>query len=211
MDALTIRKADRRRVRLGRTDGRRRRGAVAATGVKALVSVSGYLVVNLAANREPLPPQAEYGWWYQYYFATDRGETGLPAEHQRLQQAHLEATPPRVELRRRHLRPQRRGVRPTPTTSTIVIHNYRWRLQPRARVSTATTTSSARLPAKPAISVPTITIASDFDGPAKDGMAYRKLFTGRYEHRVLDGIGHNVPQEAPEAFAKAVLDISSAG
>ena len=95
-----------------------------------------------------------------------------------------------------------------PDHVAIVIHNYRWRLQ-LAQGEHRYDGLERRLQAKPVISVPAITIASDFDGPNKDGTAYRKQFSGRYEHRILDGIGHNVPQEAPAAFTQAVLDISS--
>ena len=88
----------------------------------------------------------------------------------------------------------------------IVIHNYRWRLglapgEPQYDVY------EQKLAMAPAIAVPTITIGSDFDGAGADGNAYRDKFTGRYEHRIFSGIGHDVPQEAPQAFAQAVIDV----
>lgn len=87
----------------------------------------------------------------------------------------------------------------------IVIHNYRWRLS-EAKGEARYDGIDARLAGKPTIGVPTVTIGSDFDGAGKDGTSYRKMFTGKYSHRVLDGIGHNVPQEAPAAFADAIVE-----
>jgi pimeloyl-ACP methyl ester carboxylesterase len=205
MDALRIPKAI-----LGGYDwGGRTANVVAALWSQrcaGLVAVSGYIVVDLIANQAPLPPQAEHGWWYQYYFATPRGELGYrqnthdfnkliwqlasPAWH--FTDATYDLSAPAFE---------------NPDHVAIVIHNYRWRLslapgEPRYDAD------EAWLAAKPHIAVPTITISSDFDGAAKDGTAYRGAYTGRYEHRVLDGIGHNVPQEAPEQFAKAITDVT---
>nr|WP_234820440.1 alpha/beta hydrolase [Mycolicibacterium goodii] len=170
-----------------------------------LVAVSGYIVVNLAANRKPLPPAAEHGWWYQYYFATPRGELGYrehTKEFNRL--IWTEASPlwkfddATYDLSA--------SAFDNPDHVDIVVHNYRWRLslapgEPRYDAD------EKRLAAKPPITVPTITIGSDFDGAAKDGSSYRSLYTGPYEHRILNGIGHNVPQEAPDAFVTAVVDV----
>nr|WP_235717516.1 alpha/beta hydrolase [Mycolicibacterium goodii] len=170
-----------------------------------LVAVSGYIVVNLAANRKPLPPAAEHGWWYQYYFATPRGELGYrehTKEFNRL--IWTEASPlwkfddATYDLSA--------SAFDNPDHVDIVVNNYRWRLslapgEPRYDAD------EKRLAAKPPITVPTITIGSDFDGAAKDGSSYRSLYTGPYEHRILNGIGHNVPQEAPDAFVTAVVDV----
>ena len=109
-------------------------------------------------------------------------------------------------VRRRHLRPQRPAFA-NPDHVDVVIHNYRWR-QSLAAGEPQYDDLERRLAGKPVITVPTITISSDFDGPAKDGAPYRRQFSGRYAHRVLDGIGHNVPQEAPGQFADAVLEAS---
>jgi pimeloyl-ACP methyl ester carboxylesterase len=205
MDALRIPKAI-----LGGYDwGGRTANVVAALWPErcaGLVAVSGYIVVDLIANQAPLPPQAEHGWWYQYYFATPRGELGYrqnthdfnkliwqlasPAWH--FTDATYDLSAPAFE---------------NPDHVDIVIHNYRWRLS-LAPGESRYDADEARLAAKPHIAVPTITISSDFDGAAKDGAAYRAVYTGRYEHRVLDGIGHNVPQEAPEQFAKAITDVT---
>jgi pimeloyl-ACP methyl ester carboxylesterase len=173
---------------------------------RALVAVSGYIIVNLEANLKPLPPQAEYGWWYQYYFATERGRQG-----------YQENTHDFNELIWKNASPtwsfddatydRSAAAFANPDHVEIVIHNYRWR-QSLAPGQPQFQELEDRLAAKPVITVPTITVSSDFDGPAKDGKAYRQQFTGRYAHRVLDGIGHNVPQEAPRQFADAVIEVA---
>jgi pimeloyl-ACP methyl ester carboxylesterase len=173
---------------------------------RALVAVSGYIIVNLEANLKPLPPQAEYGWWYQYYFATERGRQG-----------YQENTHDFNELIWKNASPtwsfddatydRSAAAFANPDHVEIVIHNYRWR-QSLAPGQPQFQELEDRLAAKPVITVPTITVSSDFDGPAKDGKAYRQQFTGRYSHRVLDGIGHNVPQEAPRQFADAVIEVA---
>ncbi|HEX7825432.1 MAG TPA: alpha/beta hydrolase [Mycobacterium sp.] len=205
MDALNIQRAV-----IGGFDwGARSADVVAALWperCKALVAVSGYNIVNLAANLLPLPPKAEYGWWYQYYFATDRGEQG-----------YRENTRDFNELIWRNASPtwsfddatydRSAAAFANPDHVEIVIHNYRWRLS-LAPGQPQYDDLERRLAAKPEISVPTITVSSDFDGPAKDGKAYRQLFTGKYSHRVLDGIGHNVPQEAPRQFADAIIEVA---
>jgi pimeloyl-ACP methyl ester carboxylesterase len=204
MDALDIPQA----VLAGYDWGGRTANVVAALWPRrcaGLVAVSGYIVVNLAANRKPLPPAAEHGWWYQYYFATPRGELGYrehTKEFNRL--IWTEASPlwkfddATYDLSA--------SAFDNPDHVDIVVHNYRWRLglapgEPRYDAD------EERLATKPPITVPTITIGSDFDGAAKDGGSYRSLYTGPYEHRVLNGIGHNVPQEAPDAFVTAVVDV----
>ncbi|HEX7304789.1 alpha/beta hydrolase [Lentzea sp.] len=174
--------------------------------VKALVSVSGYLVVNLQQNQEPLTPQAELGWWYQYYFATDRGVQGYTQNSYEFNKLIWKLASPQWNFDEATYARSATAWK-NPDHVAIVIHNYRWRLQ-LAEGEHRYDGLESRLARKPVISVPAITIGSDFDGPNKDGAAYRKQFGGRYEHRVLDGIGHNVPQEAPDAFTRAVLDAS---
>ncbi|MFI9818714.1 alpha/beta fold hydrolase [Saccharothrix variisporea] len=172
----------------------------------ALVSVSGYLITNLAANLNPLKPAAEYGWWYQFYFATERGAAGYrenTAEFNRL--IWRIASPTWDFDDATYARTAASFTNPDHVA--IVLHNYRWRLglapgEPRFDEY------ERLLAATPKIAVPTIKIGSDFDGPNIDGSSYRSMFTGRYEHRVFSGIGHNVPQEAPRDFAKAVVDAS---
>lgn len=173
--------------------------------VRGLVAVSGYLIVDLVANLAPLPPQAEYGWWYQYYFATPRGELGYrqnTKEFNRLIWQNASPSWPFAESTYE----LSAAAFDNPDHAAIVIHNYRWR-QSLAPGEARYDGDERALAARPPITVPTITIGSDFDGPAKDGARYRAQYTGRYEHRVLDGIGHNVPQEAPEQFAAAISDV----
>lgn len=206
MDALGIESAI-----VGGFDwGSRTAGIVAALWpqrCKALVSVSGYLITNVAAQRQPLPPSAELGWWYQYYFSTDRGVLGytkyrydfnkliwtIVSPRWHFTDATYDLTAPAFD---------------NPDHVAIVIHDYRWRLG-LAEGDPKYDDVEARLFAGPVISVPTVTIASDFDGPAASGIAYRSKFSGKYDHRILKGIGHNVPQEAPHAFAKAVVDVDA--
>lgn len=174
--------------------------------VTGLVAVSGYIVVNLAANLQPLTPQAEYGWWYQYYFATPRGELGYRENTRAFNKQIWQLASPKWQFSDAAYDLSAASF-DNPDHVDIVIHNYRWRLS-LAEGDPRYDADEARLATRPPITVPTITIASDFDGPAKDGAGYRALYTGRYEHRVLDGIGHNVPQEAPERFVEAIRDVS---
>ena len=170
-----------------------------------LVSVSGYLIIDLEANQTPLPPRAELGWWYQYYFATERGRRGYAENRREFNKliwrlaspdwAFDDATYDRTA-----------ASFDNPDHVDIVIHNYRWRLS-LADGELQYEQYEFRLFERPVITVPTITIGSDFDGAAADGRAYADRFSGPYSHRVLDGIGHNVPQEAPEAFGDAVLEV----
>jgi pimeloyl-ACP methyl ester carboxylesterase len=202
MDALNIDRAV-----LGGFDwGARTADIVAAIWpqrVKALVSVSGYLIVNLVANQQPLSPRAEHGWWYQYYFATDRGVRGYRQNtHDFNKLIWQEASPTWKFDDATYDRSA--AAFTNPDHVDIVIHNYRWRLG-LATGETQYDDIDVRLADSPPIAVPAITIGSDFDGANKDGAAYRKMFTGPYSHRVLDGIGHNVPQEAPQAFADAII------
>jgi len=206
MDALGIPKA----IVAGFDWGARSADVVAALWpqrCRALVSVSGYIVVDLVANRSPLPPRAEYGWWYQYYFATDRGEAGYRQNtHDFNKLIWTNASPTWAFDDATYDRTAASFTNPDHVD--IVIHNYRWR-QSLAPGEPRYDDLERRLAAKPAITVPAITISSDFDGAAKDGAAYRHLFTGKYAHRILDGIGHNVPQEAPSQFADAVVEVAS--
>ncbi|OMC40694.1 alpha/beta hydrolase [Mycobacterium sp. GA-1841] len=208
MDALDIRQAV-----LGGYDwGGRTANNVAALWPQrcaGLVAVSGYITVNLAANLKPLPPEAELGWWYQYYFATPRGELGYRQNTTEFNRLIWEKASPLWHFDDATYDLSAAAF-DNPDHVDIVVHNYRWRLslapgEPRFDAD------EARLAAKPAVTVPTITIGSDFDGAAKDGAGYRALYTGPYEHRIFDGIGHNVPQEAPEQFATAVTDVSRMG
>lgn len=174
-----------------------------------LVAVSGYLVVDLVANQQPLSPQAEHGWWYQYYFATARGELGYRQNTHSFNKLIWQLASPTWQFDDATYDLSAAAF-DNPDHVDIVIHNYRWR-QGLAPGEPRFDADEQRLAAKPRITVPTITIGSDFDGVAKDGMPYRSRYIGWHEHRVLDGIGHNVPQEAPEAFARAITDLTQKG
>jgi pimeloyl-ACP methyl ester carboxylesterase len=172
---------------------------------KGLVSVSGYLIVNLTANQRPLPPNAELGWWYQYYFSTERGRAGYTEYTRDFNKLIWKLASPKWDFDDATY-DRTAASFANPDHVSIVIHNYRWRLS-LAKGEPRNDELEKKLFERPVISVPAITIASDFDGPAADGSAYAKQFSGKYSHRILKDIGHNVPQEAPEAFAKAVIEV----
>jgi len=203
MDALKIHKAV-----IGGFDwGSRTADIVAALWperCKALVAVSGYLITNVKAQAEPLSPKAELGWWYQYYFSTARGEAGYAKYTNDFNELIWTIVSPKWHFSQATF-DRTAAAFANPDHVAIVIHNYRWRLG-LAQGDSKYDDLENRLFQGPVITVPTITIASDFDGTAKNGAAYRDKYSGTYQHRSLDGIGHNVPQEAPQAFAQAVAD-----
>ncbi len=170
----------------------------------AIVPVSGYIITNLAANQQPLAPAAELGWWYQYYFATERGVLGYRQHRHDFNKLIWKFASPRWAFDDATYDRSAASF-DNPDHVDIVIHNYRWRLS-LAPGEPRYDEYEQKLATGPAIAVPTITIGSDFDGTAKDGMTYRAKFTGKHQHRVFDGIGHNVPQEAPHPFAQAIID-----
>ncbi|WP_019927153.1 alpha/beta fold hydrolase [Nocardia sp. BMG111209] len=172
--------------------------------VKALVAVSGYLITQQAAQQQPLPPEAELGWWYQYYFATERGRLGYTRNRHDFNKLIWRNASPAWKFDDATYDRSATAF-DNPDHVDIVISNYRWRLS-LAPGEPQYDSYEQQLATGPAITVPTITLSSDFDGAARDGAAYRAKFTGKYEHRVLDGIGHNVPQEAPKPFAQAIID-----
>ncbi len=176
---------------------------------KALVSVSGYLIGSQEANRKPLLPQAEYAWWYQYYFATERGRAGYEQYRREFSKLIWQLASPRWAFDDATFE---RGAAAfdNPDHVSIVIHNYRWRLG-LADGEPQYDDLERRLAEAPVISVPTITLEGDANGaPHPDASVYACKFSGRYEHRVIEGgTGHNLPQEAPRAFAQAVLDVDS--
>jgi pimeloyl-ACP methyl ester carboxylesterase len=206
MDALRIEKAI-----VGGFDWGSRTAVIMAalwpSRCKAIVSVSGYLVTNLIANQQPLPPQAGLGWWYQYYFATERGKVGYSQNRNEFNRLIWKSASPKWNFDDATFNRTAAAFQ-NPDHVSIVIHNYRWRLslaegEPRYEAL------ERKLSLGPVVLAPAITIASDFDGPAADGAAYAKKFAGKHSHRVLKDIGHNVPQEAPQAFAQAVIDVDS--
>jgi pimeloyl-ACP methyl ester carboxylesterase len=170
-----------------------------------LVSVSGYLIVNLEVNQRPLPPKAELGWWYQYYFATERGRLGYSENRREFNKLIWQIASPKWDFDDETF-DRTAASFDNPDHVDIVIHNYRWRLS-LAEGEPQYGDLETRLFERPMITVPTVTIGSDFDGAAADGRAYADKFSGAYSHRVLEGIGHDVPQEAPGAFTDAILDV----
>jgi pimeloyl-ACP methyl ester carboxylesterase len=206
MDALGIKKAI-----IGGFDwGSRTADIIAALWperCKALVAVSGYLITNVKAQRQPLPPKAELGWWYQYYFSTERGVLGYSEYRDDFNRLIWTIVSPKWQFSDATF-DRTAAAFANPDHVAIVIHNYRWRIglaQGEAKYDGL----EQKLFAGPTIAVPTITIASDFDGPGANGAAYRSKYTGKYSHRVLKGIGHNVPQEDPQAFAQAIIDVDA--
>lgn len=176
--------------------------------VKALVSVSGYLIGSQEAGKAPLPPQAELQWWYQYYFATERGRAGYEKNRHDFAKLIWQLASPKWNFDTATF--ERSAVAfENPDHVAITVHNYRWRLG-LAEGEAKYQALENRLAQAPVIGVPTITLEGDANGaPHPEPAAYAKKFSGRYEHRLVSGgIGHNLPQEAPEAFAQAVLDVA---
>ncbi len=208
MDALSIKKAI-----IGGFDwGARTANIIAALWPersKAMVSVSGYLIGNQQAGKLPLPPKAELQWWYQYYFATERGRAGyekythdfakliwqIASPKWNFDDATFEKTAPSFN---------------NPDHVSIVIHNYRWRLglvEGEGKYNEL----EKRLATAPVITVPSITLEGDSNGaPHPDSSIYANKFTGKYKHKLIEGgIGHNLPQEAPKDFAEAIIEVDS--
>jgi len=175
--------------------------------VTGLVSVSGYLIGSQAAGKQPLPPQAELQWWYQYYFATERGRLGYETNRHDFNKLIWQLASPKWQFDDATFERTAASF-DNPDHVAIVIHNYRWRLG-LADGERQYDAVEAKLAAGPTIGVPTITMEGDANGaPHPPPEAYRAKFTGKYEHRTIGGgIGHNLPQEAPDAFAKAVIDL----
>jgi pimeloyl-ACP methyl ester carboxylesterase len=174
---------------------------------QGLVAVSGYLIGSQAAGAAPLPPAAEHAWWYQYYFATERGRTGYETYRREFAKLIWQLASPEWAFDDATFA-RTAAAFDNPDHVAIVIHNYRWRLgaagEPRYD------DLEARLAGLPAIAVPTITLEGDANGaPHPDASAYAGKFTGTYEHRVIGGgVGHNLPQEAPQDFAQAIIDVA---
>ena len=173
---------------------------------KALVSVSGYLIGSRDANKKPLPPQAELQWWYQFYFATERGRVGYETYRREFAKLIWQTASPQWRFDDATFDRSAASF-DNPDHVNIVIHNYRWRLGLADGESTYDALEN-RLAVGPVIGVPTITLEGDANGaPHPAPAAYAAKFSGKYVHRnVTGGIGHNLPQEAPHAFAAAVID-----
>ena len=208
LDALKIERA-----LLGAFDiGGRTADIVAALSpgrVRGLVAVSGYLISSQESNKQPLPPDAEYQWWYQFYFATERGRLGYEKNTRAFNKLIWKLASPQWHFDDATF-DRTAASFDNPDHVAIVIHNYRWRLG-LAEGETRYADVERKLASNPAITVPTITMEGDANGaPHPPPEAYRARFTGRYEHRTIrGGIGHNLPQEAPRDFAQAVMDVAS--
>jgi pimeloyl-ACP methyl ester carboxylesterase len=174
---------------------------------KALVSVSGYLIGSQAANAAPLPPAAEHSWWYQFYFATERGRAGYEKYRREFNRLIWRLASPRWAFDDATF-DRTAAAFDNPDHVAVVIHNYRWRLG-LAEGEPQYDYLERRLAEVPAIAVPTITLEGDANGaPHPEPDAYAAKFTGKYMHRtVTGGIGHNLPQEAPQAFADAIVEV----
>ncbi|WP_298735657.1 alpha/beta hydrolase [uncultured Chitinophaga sp.] len=205
MDALKIRQAV-----IGGFDwGARTADIVAALWperVKALVSVSGYLIGSQQANKAPLPPKAELSWWYQFYFATERGREGYDANRKEFSRLIWQTASPTWQFDNATFE-RSAAAFDNPDHVAIVIDNYRWRLG-LSRGEAKYDALEKQLAAAPAITVPTVTLEGDANGaPHPDPSKYAAKFTGKYVHHTISGgIGHNLPQEAPQAFAAAVIE-----
>lgn len=175
---------------------------------KAMVSVSGYLIGSQEANRTPLAPKAELAWWYQFYFATERGYAGYEANRHDFNKLIWHTASPKWNFDDATFDRSAESFN-NPDHVAVVIHNYRWRLG-LVKGEPQYDELEKRLATAPTISVPTITMEGDANGaPHPDPTAYAKKFTGKYLHRNIGGgIGHNLPQEAPKAFADAVIDVA---
>ena len=205
MDALGIETA----ILAGFDWGARSANVVAALWpdrCKALVSVSGYLIGSQAAGQAPLPPAAEHAWWYQYYFATERGRAGYDTYRRDFSKLIWQLASPKWAFDDATFA-RSAAAFDNPDHVAIVIHNYRWRLA-LAQGEPHYDDLETRLAKLPTIAVPTITLEGDANGaPHPDLSTYASKFTGKYEHRTISGgIGHNLPQEAPQAFAQALAD-----
>jgi pimeloyl-ACP methyl ester carboxylesterase len=206
MDALKIEKAT-----IGGYDwGARTANIIAALWperCKAMVSVSGYLIGSVAANKMPLPPKAELQWWYQYYFATERGRAGYEQHRHDFAKLIWQIASPKWDFDDATF-DRSAAAFDNPDHVSIVIHNYRWRLG-LAEGEPKYDDLEKRLAEGPVITVPTITLEGDANGaPHPDPSSYAEKFSGKYANRIITGgIGHNLPQEAPQAFAEAIVEV----
>jgi pimeloyl-ACP methyl ester carboxylesterase len=174
---------------------------------KAMVSVSGYLIGSPEANKAPLLPSAELAWWYQFYFATERGRAGYDKYRREFAKLIWQIASPKWNFDDATFNRSAASFDNADHVS-IVIHNYRWRLglaEGEARYNDL----EKQLADSPVITVPTITLEGDANGaPHPDPGTYAAKFSGEYAHRTISGgVGHNLPQEAPHAFAEAIVDV----
>ena len=207
MDALKIEKA----ALAGFDWGARTADIIAALWperCKALVSVSGYLIGSQESGNIPLPPKAELEWWYQFYFATDRGREGYDKYRHDFAKLIWQLASPKWDFDDATFDRSAKAF-DNPDHVAIVVHNYRWRID-LAKGEPKYDAFEKRLAEGPVIAVPTITMEGDANGaPHPDPSVYAKKFSGKYSHRLIKGgVGHNLPQEAPQAFAEAIVDVA---
>ncbi len=176
---------------------------------KGMVSVSGYLIGSREVNKNPLPPAAELQWWYQYYFATERGKAGYEKYRSDFAKLIWQIASPKWNFDDASFERSAASLN-NPDHVDIVIHNYRWRLG-LAEGETFYDEYEKRLAQDPIITVPTITLEGDANGaPHPPDSSYAKKFSGKYSHKTITGgIGHNLPQEAPMEFAEAIIEVDS--
>jgi pimeloyl-ACP methyl ester carboxylesterase len=210
MDALKIEKA----TLAGFDWGARTANIIAALWperCKAMVSVSGYLIGSQESGKMPLPPKAELQWWYQFYFATERGRAGYEKYRHDFAKLIWQLASPKWDFDDATF-DRSAAAFDNPDHVAIAIHNYRWRLD-LAEGEPKYDDLEKRLAQAPVITVPTITMEGDANGaPHPEPSSYAKMFSGKYSHRTIKGgIGHNLPQEAPQAFAEAVIDVVAEG
>jgi len=208
MDALNIKSA----TLAGFDWGARTANIIAALWperCKAMVSVSGYLIGSQEGGKMPLPPAAELQWWYQFYFATERGRIGYDKNRHDFAKLIWQLASPKWKFDNATFDRSAASF-DNPDHVAITIHNYRWRLA-LADGEPKYDALDQKLAEFPVITVPTITLEGDANGaPHAEPAAYAKKFSGRYSHRLIKGgIGHNLPQEAPQAFAQAVIDVDA--
>src|SRR4051812_40640641 len=208
MDALKIEKA----TLAGCDWGARTANIVAALWperCRSMVSVSGYLIGSQESGKMPLPPSAELQWWYQFYFATERGRIGYEKNRREFAKLIWELASPKWKFDDATFERSAASF-DNPDHVNIVIHNYRWRLA-LAEGDSKYAALDKKLAEFPVIAVPSITLEGDANGaPHAEPATYSKKFSGRYSHRLVEGgIGHNLPQEAPSAFAQAVIDVDA--
>lgn len=207
MDALKIEKA----TLAGYDWGARTADIIAALWperCKALVSVSGYLIGSQESGKIPLPPKAELQWWYQFYFATERGRAGYDKYRHEFSKLIWQLASPKWHFDDATF-DRSAAAFDNPDHVAIVIHNYRWRLG-LAEGEPKYGDLDKRLAESPVVTVPTITLEGDANGaPHPEPSSYARMFSGKYSHRTIKGgVGHNLPQEAPQAFAEAIVDVA---
>jgi pimeloyl-ACP methyl ester carboxylesterase len=176
---------------------------------KALVAVSGYLIGNQKAGMVPLPPASELQWWYQYYFATERGRLGYERYAPEFAKLIWKIASPKWNFDDATFNQTAASLN-NPDHVAIVIHNYRWRLA-LAEGEPQYDNFEKRLAESPVITIPTVTLEGDANGaPHAESNAYANKFSGKYSHKIIKGgIGHNLPQEAPKEFADAIIEVDS--